>query len=107
MIKNMTLKEFEAIKNNGVVIVDFYTEWCGDCKMMQPVYENLANEFKDKPVTFVSVDAEKESIFQSAEGYQILKVPTFIVFKDGKETARGVEYQPMDRMVEWLNEAFK
>ncbi len=107
MIKDLTLKEFEAIKNDGVVIVDFYTEWCGDCKMMQPIYEKLANEFKEKPITFVSIDAEKEFIFKNAKGYKILKVPTFIVFKDGKETSRGVEYQPMDRMAEWLNEALK
>ncbi len=104
MIKNMTLQEFEGIKNEGVVIVDFYTEWCGDCKMMQPIYENLANEFKDKPVKFAAVDAEQAEVFRKAEGYNVTKVPTFIVFKDGKEVARGVEYQPMDKMIGWLNE---
>ncbi|CAM9100368.1 co-chaperone YbbN [Mycoplasma marinum] len=105
-MKDLTLKEFEQIKNNkGVVIVDFYTTWCGDCHMMKPVFDNLANEYEPKGVNFVTVDAEKNSIFQTSGGYDVLKVPTFIVFKDGKEVDRGVEYQPIDLMKEWLDKA--
>ncbi len=106
MIKELTIKEFEEIKNNGVVIVDFYTEWCGDCKIMEPIYQNLHDKYEDK-VTFVKVNAEDAGVFRIKGPYNVLRVPTFIIYKDGKEIARGIEYNPMQVMEDWIKKAIK
>ncbi len=105
MKENITIQELEQIKKEGVVIVDFYTTWCGDCAMMKPVFDSLATEYEPKGAKFLTVDAEASNVFHNASDYSILKVPTFIVFKDGKEVARGTEYQPKELMKQWLDDA--
>ncbi|MCP4336420.1 MAG: thioredoxin family protein [Mycoplasma sp.] len=101
MIKDLTLKEFEKKNKEGIVMVDFYTEWCGDCKMMEPVYKELSEKYKEK-VSFFSVNAENSGVFRKKGIYNILRVPTFILFENGKEIIRGVEYNPIQVMEGWL-----
>ncbi len=104
MIKDVTLNEFEKLNIEGVVMVDFYTEWCGDCKMMKPVYDNLAKEFEGQ-VNFYTINAENANVFRKPGKYNIQKVPTFILYKDGVEIERGIEYMPIEIMRQWLKKA--
>lgn len=64
-----------------VALVDFYADWCGPCKMMAPVIENLAEEYADR-VNVVKVNIDKNE--RLAVLYNIMNIPTFMVFKDGK-----------------------
>jgi thioredoxin 1 len=73
--------EEEVLKSEIPVLVDFYAEWCGPCKMMGPVVENIADEVGGKAkVGKLDVDQSRAI----ASKYNVMSVPTFMVFKDGK-----------------------
>ena len=76
----------EAIKK-GVTLVDFHADWCGPCRMLAPVLEQVAQEVQGKAV-IAKVDIDTEQ--KTASHFQITSVPTMILFKDGKEVNRIV-----------------
>jgi thioredoxin 1 len=81
LIPELTEKEFESFYKKGVVVIDFFAEWCMPCTMMSPIMEELNEKFKGK-IKIGKVDiAENEAI---AEKYDVSSIPTFIIFKEGK-----------------------
>ena len=78
--------ETEVIKNEGVVLVDFYATWCGPCKMTGPIIEQLAEEVKT--VKFVKVDVDQNQELSSQ--YQVFSIPTFLIFKGGQVVSQFV-----------------
>lgn len=86
--------EFETlISNEDVVLVDFFATWCGPCKMLGPVLEELAPKFAGK-ATFVKVDVDQES--DLAMRFGIMSVPTMLLFKNGQlvKTLQGFQPAP-------------
>ncbi|MBQ2938327.1 MAG: thioredoxin [Clostridia bacterium] len=86
---NLSLENFqkEVLNSNDPVLVDFYADWCGPCKMMAPVVESLAEELKGKAkVGKINVDQNQDLAIE----YNVMSIPTLIIFKDGKETKRFV-----------------
>lgn len=80
------MKSFnEQIQSSKPVLVDFYAEWCGPCKMMKPVLLNVAERMGDD-VKIISVDVDQEQ--DLASRYHIQAVPTLIIFKNGKQLWR-------------------
>lgn len=80
---NLTKLNFEeeVLQSEKLVLVDFWATWCGPCKMIAPVLEQIAEEYKGKvKIGKVNVDEESEIAGQ----YQILSIPTLILFKNGK-----------------------
>ena len=71
----------ELIKSEKPVLVDFYADWCGPCKAMEPVIKDVARLVKDQ-FRVVKVDIDKQT--QTASDYQISGVPTFMIFRQGK-----------------------
>ena len=89
----------EVLQSKVPVLVDFYADWCGPCKMIAPLVEELADEYKDKAkVVKLNVDESMDS----AQKYGVMSIPTLIFFKDGKEVDRVTGALPKDSMAEKL-----
>ena len=79
--------EKEVLQSDKPVLVDFFADWCGPCKMMAPVVEQLAEELEGKAkVGKLNIDENMDI----AEKYRVLNIPTFLIFKDGQEKERIV-----------------
>lgn len=94
-------KNFESTINSGkVVMLDFWAEWCGPCKMFLPVVAELAEEFKDKAIIGkVNVDDNPDI----AEKFGIMSIPTVILFKDGEIIDKFTGARPKPLMINMLN----
>ena len=95
MLIHLKDEKFNEEIKSGVVLVDFYADWCGPCKMVAPIIEELASERSDTKFIKVNVD-EHEDI---AKEYGIMSIPTMIVFKDGKEIKKNIGFIPKEEII--------
>ncbi|MCC3865049.1 thioredoxin [Terrisporobacter petrolearius] len=94
MAKIVNSNEFkEAIKEEGVVVVDFFANWCGPCKMLAPIFEELSNEMKEK-TQFIKVDVDQS--VDIASEYGIQSIPTMAIIKNGQPVETMVGFLPKD-----------
>ena len=78
--------EKEVLQSDKIVLVDFYADWCGPCKMLSPVVDSVANENADIKVVKVNVDNAQDLAIK----YQVMSIPTLVVIKNGQEINRSV-----------------
>lgn len=78
--------EEEVLKSDKTVLVDFYADWCGPCKMLSPIVDEVAKEMSEIKVVKVNVDEAQDL----AMNYQVMSIPTLVVIKNGKEAKRSV-----------------
>ncbi len=102
-LKAVTDKDFEAevMNSDGPVLVDFWAEWCGPCKSLMPVIEEIAGEMGDK-VKIVKMNIEEAP--ETPTKYGLRGVPTLMLFKDGKLAATRVGGMPKTELTKWLEE---
>ncbi|MBR3874974.1 MAG: thioredoxin [Clostridia bacterium] len=99
-VNKLTSDVFEekVLKNEKPVLVDFYADWCGPCKMLAPVVEQISNESDAYDVYKLNVDDAPDL----AARYGVMSIPTLIVFKGGEAAARSVGVQSKAMIVKML-----
>lgn len=85
-VLELNSSNFDTITSHGLVLVDFWAEWCGPCKMMHPVFERMSKKYRHIQFARVNVDQNQDISMK----FGVQAIPTFIMFKDG---------QPVDRMM--------
>ena len=97
---HLTDANFEqTIKNNKVVLVDFWANWCGPCRALAPTIQELAKEYNAKALVG-KLDVDENPA--TAERFQVFSIPTMIIFKDGSEAERLVGLCPKNRISDAL-----
>jgi len=100
MIKQLDSENFNDIISKGIVLVDFSATWCGPCKMLEPVLENIASE--NHPFDIIKIDVDKHE--NLAREYGIMSVPTMIVFSDGKPIKSFSGFMPKEEVLNQMKE---
>lgn len=89
---------FNELINNGKILVDFFATWCGPCKMLSPVLEEIASDRSDTKIIKVDVD-ECSNI---AKEFGVMSIPTLILIDSGKIVDKKIGFQSKEEIVEWL-----
>ena len=99
-VLHITKENFEAevLKSDKPVLVDFYAVWCGPCKMIAPILDEIAAEREDIKVCKINVDEEPELAAQ----YQVVSIPSLFVIKDGQVINQSLGARPKPQILEML-----
>ena len=92
--------EKEVLKSGKKVLVDFNAEWCGPCKMLRPIVDEIAEERNDIKVVSINIDNEDEL----AEKYNVSSIPCLVVFEKGNEVNRSIGLIPKDEIINLIGE---
>ena len=95
-----TNDEFQIFINNEYVLIDFYADWCGPCKMLSPVIENIASSRDNIKVAKVNVD----ELNDIARSYSVMSIPTLILFKNGTMVDKKIGFMSESLLNDWINE---
>lgn len=99
----LTSANFDSKIKQGKWVVDFWAEWCGPCKMLSPVFEESAKEFKGR-VSFGKMNIEQEG--ELAEKFEVMSIPTVIMFKDGEVVNRITGLMQKEDLLEEIDSSF-
>lgn len=90
----------KKIQENKLTIVDFFANWCGPCKMLAPIFEEVSKEYENE-ANWIKVDVD--NFEELSVEYQIVSIPTIIVFKSGQPIHRVSGFQDKTKLIDLLN----
>lgn len=93
--------EFDEIVKDGITLVDFFADWCGPCKMLSPVLEELDNDYP--AMTFVKVNCDND--MHLAERFNIMTIPAVLIFKQGDMIAQSIGYKGKEEMKKFIEDS--
>ncbi|GAB3064816.1 thioredoxin [Virgibacillus ainsalahensis] len=99
-IVNVTDQNFTKETSEGLVLADFWAPWCGPCKMIAPVLEEIDGEMEEK-VQIVKLDVDENQ--ETAGKYGVMSIPTLLLFKDGDVVDQVIGFQPKEALVDLIN----
>lgn len=99
-MEQLTSLNFKDKISNGYILVDFYATWCGPCKMMHSVLEEVSTERSNVKIMQIDVDKAEDV----AKEYGVMSIPTLILFKNGVEVAKKIGFIPKGQLIDWVNE---
>jgi len=99
-IVNVTDQNFSQETSEGLVLADFWAPWCGPCKMIAPVLEEIDGEMEDK-VQIVKLDVDENQ--ETAGKYGVMSIPTLLLFKNGEVVDQIIGFQPKEALVDIIN----
>ena len=88
----------EVLKAEGTVLVDFWATWCGPCRMLSPIVDEVASEHPDVKVGKINVDEQPEL----ARKFNVMGIPTLVVMRDGKVVSQSSGARPKDKVLDLL-----
>jgi thioredoxin 1 len=94
--------ESEVLKASGAVVVDFWAEWCGPCRMIAPALEEISGSLDGK-VKIVKLNVDENP--QTASKYGVMSIPTLMLFKNGEMASRQVGAAPKQKLEQWITGA--
>ena len=94
--------ESEVLKATGAVVVDFWAEWCGPCRMIGPALEEISGSLDGK-VKIVKLNVDENP--QTASKYGVMSIPTLMLFKNGERASRQVGAAPKQKLEQWITGA--
>ena len=100
MLHVKSVEEFSEIIAKGTVLVDFFATWCGPCRMLSPILEEIDEE---KSFNGVIAKVDTDELGKVATAYGIQSIPTLILFKDGQPVKQSLGYMPKDDLLNFLN----
>lgn len=100
----LTKENFDQKISEGIVLVDFFANWCGPCRMLSPFLEEMAEQFSGK-IAIYKVDVDNDP--QLAERYDVFSIPNLIIFKDGKKFNQMVGFNGEEALEDFIKSSLQ
>ncbi|MDO5291582.1 MAG: thioredoxin [bacterium] len=99
MVKKISQQEFQEVKDKNLAVIDFSATWCGPCKMLTPVLDQIAEELEGK-ASFYNVDVDENP--DLAMQYGIRNIPALVILKEGEKVDTQVGFLPKEQLCKWM-----
>ena len=101
VIHEFEIDNLEELVSKGIVLLDFYADWCGPCKMLSPELDIVAEKNKNIKIYKINVDNNPDI----ARKYGVMSIPTLVLYKEGSLIKKTMGYMPSDDLEEWIQDA--
>ena len=99
LISEFEDEEFNGLIDDGTILLDFYADWCGPCKMLKEVIDEFSS--KNNDIKVIKINVDKHHVLSKKFG--VMTIPTLILFKERKQIKKNIGFIPLEELVKWVN----